>query len=87
MKRVFVVEKDGVPIERDGGLHVETMPTPSMAKARMEVTPIPRLASEKIVPYVSVEDLEELLQKPQLLVTALEDALQRLIAEAYEGLR
>lgn len=81
MKRVFVAEKSGVPIEINA-VHVEAVATPRMAKARMAVTPIPRLDTEKMVAYISVDDLEELFKSHRLNPVWLE----RVIAEAREGL-
>jgi len=79
LKRVFVAEKNGQPIELNE-VHVEAVLSPKMANARREVTPIPRLKSERMVPYVSIEDLESLVRRyggtPEL---------EALITNAWEG--
>lgn len=80
MKRVFVAERNGTPIEANE-VHVEAVSTLRMAHARMQVTPIPRLSSEKMVPYVSVETLEAFIAEH-----GGDPELEALIADAKEGL-
>lgn len=82
MKRVFVAERNGEPITFHGGFHVETVPSPVIAEARMEVTPIPRLKTERMMPYVSVDTLEAFVTSDGTL-----EGLQALIASAWQGIR
>lgn len=84
MNRVFVAERNGLPITLNE-IHVEALPSPSMANARMQVTPIPRLKTERVVPYVSVLTLEDLLILSDQ-GSDLRDELVRLIADAMEGI-
>lgn len=79
MKRVFVAERHGQPIDMNG-LHVEALPTTAMAAARLEVTPLVRLKTERMVPYVSVETLEAFLAND-----GSRDGLETLIIAAWAG--
>lgn len=81
LKRVFVAEKNGQPIELNE-VHVEAVSTPKIANARREITPTPRLKSERMVPYVSIEIVESLVRRyggtPEL---------EAMIAGAWEGVK
>lgn len=72
---VYVVERNGKPRQDNAG--VTALPNPKAVEVWEAIRPLPQIQVDKVVPYISVSDLES--------VTSLED-LKRVITTAKNSL-